>query len=184
MSVHRRDAMIAGSARPADEHVQSRRIAPDKVTQYHGHDQQEKPGPLVSLAIPEVCEMQPSWTWAKRERLSCFSVLTIVRRRFASLTVAESVRVEGKRTKEGTMSLEEKLAAVREASAKRIPPERLSVMHAATQQLRRSGILDHVIKPGTLAPDFTLNDQNGLPVRLSTLAERGPVLMSVFRGFW
>lgn len=82
------------------------------------------------------------------------------------------------------MSLEDKLAAVREASAKRIPPERLVVMHEATEQLRRSGIMDRVIKPGTQAPDFTLNDQDGNPVTLSSLTARGPVLMSVFRGFW
>jgi hypothetical protein len=82
------------------------------------------------------------------------------------------------------MSLEDKLAAVRAASAKRIPPERLAIMHAATDQLRKSGILDHVIKPGAQAPDFTLNDQDGKTVTLSALAARGPVLMSVFRGFW
>jgi hypothetical protein len=82
------------------------------------------------------------------------------------------------------MSLEEKLAAVRDASAKRIPPERLAVMHAATEQLRGSGILDQVIKPGAQAPDFTLNDQAGNPVALSALIARGPVVMSVFRGFW
>ena len=82
------------------------------------------------------------------------------------------------------MSLEEKLTAVREASAKRIPPERLAIMHRATEQLRNSGILGHVIKPNTEAPDFTLNDQNGSAVTLSALTARGPVLMSVFRGFW
>jgi hypothetical protein len=82
------------------------------------------------------------------------------------------------------MSLEEKLAAVREASAKRIPPERRAIMHDATQQLRASGILDRVIKPGVKAPDFTLNDQNENPVTLSHLLASGPVLMSVFRGFW
>lgn len=82
------------------------------------------------------------------------------------------------------MSLEEKLAAVREGSAKRIPPERLAVMHDATDRLRRSGILDGVIKPGAMAPDFTLNDQNGNPVTLSALTASGPVVMSVFRGFW
>jgi hypothetical protein len=49
------------------------------------------------------------------------------------------------------MSLEEKLAAIREASAKRIPPERLAVMHGATEQLRNSGILGRVIKPGARA---------------------------------
>lgn len=82
------------------------------------------------------------------------------------------------------MSLEEKLAAVRDASAKRISPERLAIMHRATDYLRNSGILDQVIKPGTRAPDFTLEDQNGNPVTLSVLAARGPVVMSVFRGFW
>ena len=82
------------------------------------------------------------------------------------------------------MSLEAKLAAVREASEKRIPPERLAVMHNATEQLRNSGILDRVIKPGERAPDFTLNDHNGTPVTLSALTARGPVLVSVFRGFW
>ena len=82
------------------------------------------------------------------------------------------------------MSLEEKLAAVREASAKRIPADRLAVMHDTTEQLRGSGILDRVIKPGAKAPDFTLNDQNGNAVTLSLLLASGPVLMSVFRGFW
>ena len=101
-----------------------------------------------------------------------------------SRSVATGPLPDGNATRERDMSLEEKLAAVREASAKRIPPERLSVMHAATEQLRHSGILDRVIKPGTSAPDFTLNDQNGNAVGLSTLAARGPVLMSVFRGFW
>ncbi len=82
------------------------------------------------------------------------------------------------------MSLEEKLAAVREGSSKRIPPERLAIMHHATERLRRSGILEQVIKPGAQAPDFTLSDQNGNLVTLSALAASGPVLMSVFRGFW
>ena len=82
------------------------------------------------------------------------------------------------------MSLEEKLAAVREAAAKRIPPDRLAIMLNATERLRQSGALDRVIKPGAKAPDFTLNDQNGAAVTLSTLLAAGPVLMSVFRGFW
>ena len=82
------------------------------------------------------------------------------------------------------MSLEARLAAVREGAAKRIPADRLAIMHRATEDLRASGILDHVIKPGAQAPDFTLNDQNGNAVTLSALVARGPVVMSVFRGFW
>ena len=82
------------------------------------------------------------------------------------------------------MSLEAKLAAIREGAAKRIPPERLAVMQDATERLRQSGILDHVIKPGAKAPDFTLEDQDGHAVSLSAKLADGPVVMSVFRGFW
>ena len=82
------------------------------------------------------------------------------------------------------MTLEAKLAATREASAKRIPPELQAIMHAATERLRNSGILDRVIKPGAKAPAFTLNDQNGNAVALTSLLATGPVVISVFRGFW
>ncbi len=82
------------------------------------------------------------------------------------------------------MSLEQKLAAIREAAGKRIPAEALAVMHKATEALRHSGILDRVIKPGMRAPDFTLNDQHGNAVTLSALLASGPVVMSIFRGFW
>jgi hypothetical protein len=85
---------------------------------------------------------------------------------------------------EQAMSLEEELAATRNASKKRVPPDKLAIMHGATEQLRRSGIMERVIKPGTSAPDFTLNDQNGHPITLSALTAAGPVVMSVFRGFW
>ena len=82
------------------------------------------------------------------------------------------------------MSLEDKLGVVRQGAARRVPPERLAVMHRATEQLRSSGILDRVVKPGAKAPEFTLNDQSGSAVTLAALTARGPVLMSVFRGFW
>jgi len=85
---------------------------------------------------------------------------------------------------ESIVSLEDKLAAVRESAAKRIPPERLAIMRDATERLRRSGIQDRVIRPDAKAPDFTLNDQHARPATLSSLLATGPVLMSVFRGFW
>jgi hypothetical protein len=82
------------------------------------------------------------------------------------------------------MTLEAKLAATREASAKRIPPDAQVIMHNATEQLRNSGILDRVIKVGAKAPDFALNDQNGQMVVLSALLSAGPVVLGIFRGFW
>jgi hypothetical protein len=87
-------------------------------------------------------------------------------------------------TGEGVMSLETKLAAVREASERRLPPELRAVMLNATERLRGSGIMDRVIKPGARAPDFQLDDQNGNAFALSTNLASGPVVLSVFRGFW
>lgn len=82
------------------------------------------------------------------------------------------------------MSLEDKLAATRAASAKRLPPDVQAIMHSATERLRESGISDRVIKPGAKAPDFTLQDQSGDIIGLSELLTSGPVVMSIFRGFW
>lgn len=82
------------------------------------------------------------------------------------------------------MTLEAKLAATREASAKRIPPELQAIMHDATERLRNSGLLNGVVKPGDVAPQFALQDQNGRTVALSALLASGPVVISLFRGFW
>ena len=82
------------------------------------------------------------------------------------------------------MSLEEKLAAMREAAAKRIPPERLAIMHDATERLRQSGILDRVIKPGARRPTSPSTIRTAIRSYAVGAAARGPVLMSVFRGFW
>ncbi len=82
------------------------------------------------------------------------------------------------------MSLEDKMAAVRAASAKRLPPEAQAIMHNVTERMRASNMLDHVIKPGAKAPDFVLDDEKGQPVALAGLLASGPVVMSVFRGFW
>ena len=54
------------------------------------------------------------------------------------------------------MSLEEKLAATRAGAASRIPPERQAIMHRATEDLRRSGILDRIVPVGSPMPAFDL----------------------------
>jgi hypothetical protein len=82
------------------------------------------------------------------------------------------------------MSLEEKLAAIREMGKSRQPPEVRAVMHRATEDLRASGIMDRVAKVGASAPDFTLPNQAGQPVSLAVLWARGPVVLSFYRGRW
>ena len=82
------------------------------------------------------------------------------------------------------MSLEDKLAAMRDAAAKRIPPDRLAIMHRATGDLRRSGILNRIVKVGAQMPAFALANHDGRRVASADLLVRGPLVLSFFRGSW
>ena len=82
------------------------------------------------------------------------------------------------------MSLEEKLAAIREMGKTRQPPEVRAVMQKAIDDLRESGIMDRIARVGAPAPDFTLPNIAGQPVSLSALRARGPVVLSFYRGRW
>jgi hypothetical protein len=59
------------------------------------------------------------------------------------------------------MSLEQKLAAIRAGAEARIPPDKAAIMHRATEDLRHSGIMDGIKKPGELAPAFDLINHDG-----------------------
>lgn len=82
------------------------------------------------------------------------------------------------------MSLADKLAATRAASAGRIPPERQAIMHRATDDLRRSGALDRIVKVGAAAPSFELANYDGQRVSSAERLARGPMIVSFFRGSW
>ena len=82
------------------------------------------------------------------------------------------------------MSLEDKLAAMREAAVKRIPPDRHAIMQRATEDLRRSGILDRIVKVGAKMPAFALANHDGQRISSDTVLARGPMVLSYFRGSW
>ncbi len=82
------------------------------------------------------------------------------------------------------MSLKEKLDAMRDASAKRIPPERQVIMHRATADLRASGIMGRILKVGQTMPAFTATAHDGRPINSGDLLARGPLVISYFRGHW
>jgi hypothetical protein len=82
------------------------------------------------------------------------------------------------------MALEDTLRGIREASAKRISPERAAVMHRATEELRSSGIMDGVIKVGDKLPEFALPNAYGQEVRSADLLVKGPLVLTFFRGAW
>jgi len=82
------------------------------------------------------------------------------------------------------MSLEDRLAATRAASAGRIPPDRQAIMHRATEDLRKSGILDRIVPVGARAPGFELANHDGRRVSSAELLAGGPIVLSFFRGSW
>ena len=82
------------------------------------------------------------------------------------------------------MSLEDKLAELRAASAKRMPEEVRNTMAQAVQELRESGIMDGVIKVGDTLPPFALKNSAGETVCSDDLLAQGTLVLSVFRGHW
>ena len=82
------------------------------------------------------------------------------------------------------MSLAERLDAIREAGAKRIPSEKRAVMGAALQALRDSGVASGFIKAGDPLPELALQDARGQMMRSANLLDRGAVVLTVFRGHW
>jgi len=82
------------------------------------------------------------------------------------------------------MTLAETLQGIREASAKRIPPERAAIMHRATEELRASGIMERVIKVGDRLPAFALPNAYGRDVCSTDLLAKGPLVLTFFRGSW
>ena len=82
------------------------------------------------------------------------------------------------------MSLQEKLDAVRAGAKDRIPADALEIMHQATEDLRRSGIRDRVPGPGSPAPRFALENVDGETVDSRRLLERGPLIVTFYRGVW
>ncbi len=82
------------------------------------------------------------------------------------------------------MSLEDKLAALRAASASRVPEEKRAVLGGAVQALRESGILENTIKVGDPLPPFALTNAFGTQVRSADLLAKGNLVVTIFRGHW
>src|SRR5207248_10833339 len=79
--------------------------------------------------------------------------------------------------------LKDKLEAIR-AMARRLPEDAQALMQRSIDDLRASGILGRVVKIGERAPAFTLPSIDGVPVSLTDLLAKGPVVLSFFRGRW
>jgi peroxiredoxin len=85
---------------------------------------------------------------------------------------------------EQATSLTEQLAAFKAGFKQRAAPERVALMETATADLKATGIESQALQAGSVAPDLTLPDALNQPLRLSTLWQRGPLVLIFYRGGW
>ncbi len=82
------------------------------------------------------------------------------------------------------MKLQEKLDAYKKDFVSKVPADILAIMQRAKDDLAKSSLLANAIKVGDLAPDFQLNNTEGDPVALGDLLDKGPLVLSFYRGAW
>lgn len=79
-------------------------------------------------------------------------------------------------------TLREKL--LERASQSGMPPEAKAKMTQHLNELTDSDIVSKAVKTGDKAPDFSLKDHTGVERSLSEYLEKGPVILTWYRGGW
>ncbi len=81
-------------------------------------------------------------------------------------------------------TLAEQLAAQKEGFLKKVPAEVVEIMGRAMAKLRASDIIDRALKEGDAAPLFELPDATGKNISLQQRLDRGPAVVTFYRGVW
>jgi hypothetical protein len=81
-------------------------------------------------------------------------------------------------------ALAEQLASQKEGFLKQAPPEVVKTMSKAMAKLRASDIIDRALKEGDLAPLFDIPDATGKNISLQQRLDRGPAVVTFYRGVW
>lgn len=82
------------------------------------------------------------------------------------------------------LTLAEQLEQRQQAGMLKTPPEVTQLRQAETQKLLESGIAEKGLHIGNSAPDFALPDARGEIVSLSELLQKGPAVVTFYRGAW
>jgi peroxiredoxin len=80
--------------------------------------------------------------------------------------------------------LTDRISEFTTAMAKNAPPEVIASLGAEMRKLAESGIAKRALGVGAKAPEFSLPDPRGVAVTLSTLLQKGPVVVTFYRGGW
>ena len=82
------------------------------------------------------------------------------------------------------MTLKAKIEAHKKDFLAKAPPEAVAQMQRATEDLQNSGIIGRAVQVGALAPDFQLANTEGTEIALGDLLDKGPLVLSFYRGRW
>lgn len=88
-------------------------------------------------------------------------------------------------TNQTIRSLQDELDRITQNTRALVQPERLAVSEQHSAELFATGIEDRMLKPGSVAPEFTLQDAlTGKQVSSADLLALGPLVIKFFRGRW
>ena len=82
------------------------------------------------------------------------------------------------------MTLKEKIDTYKAGFKTRVPAEKRAIMQRATEDLQNSPQMLQTVKVGDIALDFNLKSFNDTEISLSSLIDRGPVVLLFYRGRW
>ena len=81
-------------------------------------------------------------------------------------------------------ALQDQLDEITANTRKLVQAERMAINERAVRELFDSRIEEKILPVGATAPEFTLNDASGRPVRSADLLALGPLVLNFFRGRW
>jgi peroxiredoxin len=82
------------------------------------------------------------------------------------------------------MSLKDNIEEFKKQFLAQVPEDIQKIMLTATDELKQSNLEDQCCKTGDKAPDFSLPNIKGDKLILSELLDKGPVVLSFYRGGW
>jgi peroxiredoxin len=86
--------------------------------------------------------------------------------------------------KENPMTLSEKIRQFQKELIPDIPKKVLSTLFSTTDELVRSGLAEKSLRRGNTMPSFTLPNASGEEVSSDGLLQKGPLVISFYRGNW
>jgi peroxiredoxin len=82
------------------------------------------------------------------------------------------------------MTLKQELDSFAANFVGQMPPDVVQALQESIDKVRNSGIAERALKAGDCAPEFSVPNAYGRQVSLSAELEKGPVILSFYRGGW